>query len=139
MRRDDPHLMPMKWRRFILAKGLVGLGYIETSPARLTSIWVRAADSSNNARRIVVSRCIATIRGLREYLGACQSRSLAVIQRLHNTHLDDDRAVGNDVALADRKAALSGAHLNSVIGNAQSNGETESLAEPFRCHARIGV
>jgi len=35
--------------------------------------------------------------------------------------------LGTTVALADRKAALCGAHLNSVIGNAQSNRETESL------------
>src|SRR5215467_8901259 len=47
--------------------------------------------------------------------------------------------VGRDVALGNRKAAFSGAHLNSVIGNAQSDIETESLAEPFRCCARIRV
>src|ERR1700731_3470216 len=77
---------------------------------------------------IVLTLTKHLIRRLREYLGACLARSLAVTQRVHNTHLHDDRTVGNDVTLADRKAALSGAHLNSVIGNAQSNGETESLA-----------
>src|SRR4029077_6578359 len=80
---------------------------------------------------IVLTLTKHVIRRLREDLGACLSRSLEVTQRVLNSHLHDDGMVGNDHALADRKTALSGAHLNSVIGNSQSNGETESLAEPF--------
>src|SRR5882757_6479739 len=88
---------------------------------------------------IVLTLTIHVIRRLREDPGTRPSRSLAVTQHVLDTYLHNDRLVGSDVALADRKAALSGAHLNSVIGDAQSNGETESLAEPIRCHARIGV
>jgi hypothetical protein len=47
--------------------------------------------------------------------------------------------VGREIALGDRKAPFSSAHLNSVIGNAQSHGETEGLAEPFCCATGIRV
>src|SRR5580765_617804 len=88
---------------------------------------------------IVLTFTIHVIRRLRKDYGTRLSRALAVTQRVLDSNLHSDRVVGNDGALTDGEAAFPGTHLNSVICNAQPNGETKSLTEPFRCHARIGV
>jgi hypothetical protein len=88
---------------------------------------------------IVLTLTVHVISRLREDFGTCPSRSLAVTQHVIDAHLHNDRMVWGDFAFGDREAALPGAHLDSVIGDAQSHGEAESLTEPFRCHARIGI
>jgi len=54
---------------------------------------------------------------VRDSTSAEKSGKLAMPGHVLDTYLHKDGMVGNDDALGDRKAALTGAHLNSVIGD----------------------
>lgn len=66
---------------------------------------------------VVLTFTIRVIRRFRQDSGACLSRALAVTQRVLDTYLHRNGMVGSDIAFGDRNAALTGAHLDSVIGN----------------------
>ena len=66
---------------------------------------------------LVLTLTIHLIRWFRQDFGACLSRALAVIQRILDTYLHNDGMVGNHIALSEGNAAVTGAHLDSVIGN----------------------
>ena len=82
-----------------------------------TSVLSEVPSVAVEVLRVVLTLTIDVILRLRQDSGACLSGTLAMGGHVLDPYLHKDGMVGNDVALGDRKAALTGAHLNSVIGD----------------------
>jgi hypothetical protein len=89
--------------------------------------------------RVVLTLTIHVIDRLGQDFGACLSSARAMRVHVLHTHLHKGRIVGNNFSLADRKAALTGAHLDSVIGNSEPHCKAECPSEPIGRQAGIGV
>ena len=76
---------------------------------------------------VVLALAIRVVLGFTEDRGAILPRALAVALGIFNTNLNRLRMVGRDVSFGDGEAALSGFHLDAVIGDAQPDREAKSL------------
>jgi len=76
---------------------------------------------------VVLALAIGVVLGFRQDDGTVQARSLAVPLGIFDANLNDMRVVGYHVAFGDGDAALTGFHLNAVIGDAETDGEAKSL------------
>ncbi len=59
--------------------------------------------------------------------GTVPPRALAVARSIFDANLNDVRIVGYDVAFGDGEAAITGFHLDAVIGNAKTNSKAKNL------------
>jgi hypothetical protein len=76
---------------------------------------------------IVLALSIRMIFRLAQDDGAVLPRALAVTNRIFDANLNALRMVGRDISLGDGEAAIPRSHLDAVIGNAQTDGETKRL------------
>jgi hypothetical protein len=76
---------------------------------------------------VVLALAVGLVLGLRQDDRTVLLRSLAVTLGIFDTNLNDVRGVGNRVAFSDGEAAIASFHLDAVIGNAETDGETKSL------------
>jgi len=89
--------------------------------------------------RIVLAFAVDMVDGLRQDSRAVPAGSFAVGDGVFNPDLNDVRVVGGDVALSNRYASTSGSHLDSVVGDAETDCESEGGAKPVGCNARVGI
>lgn len=89
--------------------------------------------------RIILALAIRLIDGLSQDNGPVLSRAFAVANNIFNASLNDMGIVGQDISFGDGEAALASLHLNTVIGDAQTDREAKSLSEPFGSDAGIWV
>ena len=76
---------------------------------------------------VVLALAIGLVLGLRQDDGTVLSRSIAVPLSIFDANLNDVRVVGYHVAFGDGEAAITGFHLDAVIGDAETDGEAKSL------------
>ena len=76
---------------------------------------------------VVLALTIGLVLGFRQNDGTVLSRSLAVPLSIFDANLNDVRVVGHYVAFGDGEAAITGFHLDAMIGDAETDGETTSL------------
>jgi hypothetical protein len=76
---------------------------------------------------VILALSVGLVLGFRKDDGAGVSRSFAVTRSIFDANLNDVRVVRYYGAFRDGEAAFAGLHLNSVIGNAQTDGEAKSL------------
>ena len=76
---------------------------------------------------VVLALAIGLVLGFRQDDGTILSRSLAVTLSIFDANLNDVRVVGYHVAFSDGEAAITGFHLDAVIGDAETDGEAKSL------------
>ena len=76
---------------------------------------------------VVLALAIGLVLGFRQDDGTVLSRSLAVPLSIFDANLNDVRVVGYYVAFSDGEAAITGFHLDAVIGDAETDGEAKSL------------
>jgi hypothetical protein len=67
---------------------------------------------------VVLALAIGLVLGFRQDDGTVLSRSLAVPLSIFDANLNDVRVVGYQVAFGDGEAAITGSHLDAVIGDA---------------------
>jgi hypothetical protein len=89
--------------------------------------------------RVILALAIGMVLGLGQDYGSVLPRALAVRLSVFDADLHNLRIVGYHVAFGYGQAAIPGFHLDAVIGNAETNGKAESLAQPLRRYAGIGV
>jgi len=88
---------------------------------------------------VVLALAIGMILRFSQDDGPVLPRAFAVSVGIFDTNLNDVRLVGRHISLGDGEAALAGLHLDAVIGDAQTDGEAKSLAQPVRGRAGVGV
>lgn len=88
---------------------------------------------------VVLALAVSVVLRFRKDVSARQPRTLAVSQGVVDAYLNNARMVRHHIAFGDGKAALAGAHLDTVISDPQTNGKAKSVLQPRRCNARIGV
>ena len=71
--------------------------------------------------------------------GSVLPRAFAVSVGIFDTNLNDVRMVGLHIPFGDGEAALAGFHLDAVVGDAKTDGEAKSLAQPIGGRAGVGV
>jgi len=76
---------------------------------------------------VVLALAIGLVLGFRQDGGTVLSRSFAVPLSIFDANLNDMRVVGYHVAFGDGEAAITGFHLDAVIGDAETDGEAKSL------------
>jgi len=76
---------------------------------------------------VVLALAIGLVLGFRQDDGTVLSRSLAVPLSTFDANLNDVRVVGYHVAFGDGEAAITGFHLDAVIGDAEADAEVKSL------------
>jgi len=76
---------------------------------------------------VVLALAIGLVLGFRQDDGTVLSCSLAVTLRIFDANLNDVRVVGYHVAFGDGETAITGFHLDAVIGYAKTDRETKSL------------
>lgn len=76
---------------------------------------------------VVLALAIGLVLGFGQDDGTTLSRSLAVPLNIFDANLNDVRVVGYQVAFGDGEAAITGFHLDTVIGDAETDGEAKSL------------
>src|SRR5580693_7659315 len=76
---------------------------------------------------VVLALAIGLVLGFRQDDGTILSRSLAVTLSIFDANLNDVRVVGYHVAFGDGEAAITGFHLDAVIGDAETDGEAKGL------------
>src|SRR6476660_3398201 len=76
---------------------------------------------------IVLALAVGLVFRLGEDDGSILPRALTVTIGVLDPDLDDMRVVRRDVALGDGETAVSGFHLNAVIGDAQADSKAERL------------
>jgi hypothetical protein len=79
------------------------------------------------------------IRRLGKDHGTGAAGALAVGARIFYADLNDVRSIGLNIALGNGEAALAGAHLDAVIGDAQAHGKAEGPHQPVCRDRGIGV
>src|SRR5215472_4440928 len=88
---------------------------------------------------IVLTLAIGLILGFSQNDGSVLSRARAVTLRILDPNLNDVRLFGRHISFGDGDAALAGLHLDTMIGNAETDSEAECLSQPIGRSARIGV
>lgn len=88
---------------------------------------------------VVLALTIGLILRFSQYDGSVLPRAFAVIVGMFDTNLNHLRIVGSYISFGDGEAALAGFHLDAVIGDAETDGEAKSLAQPIGGSAGIGV
>ena len=76
---------------------------------------------------VVLALAIGLVLGFRQDDGTVPSRPFAVPLSILDANLNDVRVVGYHVAFGDGEAAITGFHLDAVIGDAETDGEAKSL------------
>ena len=76
---------------------------------------------------IVLALAIGVHLGFTQDDGSVLPRALAVTRCIFDANLNDVRIVGYHVPFGDGEAALTGFHLDAVIGDAETDGEAKSL------------
>lgn len=76
---------------------------------------------------VVLTLTIGMIPGLAQNGCAMIPRTLAMAFCIFNANLNCLRMIGHHIPLGDREAAITGFHLDAVIGNSQTNGEAEGF------------
>jgi len=76
---------------------------------------------------IVLTLAIGLVLGFRQNDGTVLPRALAMTLGIFDANLNDVRVVGDHVAFGDGEAAVAGFHLDAVIGDAETDGETKSF------------
>ena len=76
---------------------------------------------------IVLALAIGLIIGFSQDDGSILPGAFAVTMGIFDTHLNDVRIIGRDISLGHGEAALSGFHLDAVIGDAETGGEAKGL------------
>jgi hypothetical protein len=71
--------------------------------------------------------------------GSVLPRAFAVPVGILDSDLNDMRVVWPHRAFGDGEAAVSGFHLDAMIGDAQADGKAEGLRQPISCCARVRV
>jgi hypothetical protein len=88
---------------------------------------------------VVLALAIGLILRFSQDDGSIQPRAFAVTIGTFDTNLNDVRTVGRHISFGDGQAAVAGFHLNAVIGDAETDSEAKSLAQPIGGGAGIGV
>jgi len=88
---------------------------------------------------IVLALAIGMILGFGQDDGSVVPRAFAVTLGIFDTNLNDVRIVGRRISFGDGEAALPGFHLDTVVGDAEPDGETESLSQPIGGSAGVRV
>ena len=76
---------------------------------------------------VVLALAIGLVLGFGQDDGTVLSRSLAVPLSIFDANLNDVRVVGYHAAFGDGEAAITGFHLDAVIGDAETDAEAKSL------------
>jgi hypothetical protein len=76
---------------------------------------------------VVLALAVGLILGFGQDDGTILPRALAVTFSIFDANLDDVRLVGYHVTFSDGKAAITGLHLDAVIGDAETGREAKSL------------
>ena len=76
---------------------------------------------------VVLALAIGLVLGFRQDDGTVLSRSFAVPLSIFDANLNDVRVVGYRVAFGDGEAAITGFHLDAVVGDSETDGEAKSL------------
>ena len=75
---------------------------------------------------VVLALAIGLVLGFGQNDGTALSRSLTVPLNIFDANLNHVRVVGYHVAFGDGEAAITGFHLDPVIGDAETDGEAKS-------------
>src|SRR5579863_8141287 len=89
--------------------------------------------------RVVLPFAIHMIDRFGEDDGAVPAGTLAVSAGIFDAYLRDMGIFRDGVAFGDGEAALAGAHLNAMVGDAQTHCEAERLRQPISGDARVGI
>ena len=76
---------------------------------------------------IVLALAIGLLLRFGQDDGSVLSRALAVALSIFDANLDDVLIVRRHISFGDGKAALTGIHLDAVIGDAETDGEAKGL------------
>ena len=76
---------------------------------------------------VVLSLAVRVVRRFCQDYGAMLSRSFAVSPGIFDANLNDVRIVGRYISFGDGEATLTSLHLDSVIGNAETDGEAKGV------------
>jgi len=76
---------------------------------------------------VVLALAVGMVRRFRQDYCAILACPLAVNLGVFDTNLNDMRIVGFHLAFSNGKAAIPGFHLDTMIGNPQSDGKAKSL------------
>jgi hypothetical protein len=88
---------------------------------------------------VVLALSIGLILRFSQDDGSVLPRAFAVTVGIFDPNLDDVRIVGRHISFGDGETALARFHLDAVIGNAETDSETKSLAQPIGSCAGIRV
>ena len=89
--------------------------------------------------RIVLPLAVRMLYRFAQNDGSVLPRAFAVLIGAFDPHLHALRMIRRHISFANGEAALARLHLDSVIGNTQTNRETKSLRKPIGCRTRIGI
>lgn len=88
---------------------------------------------------VVLALSIGLVLGFSQDDGTILPGALGVTFSIFDADLNYVRIIGHHVAFGDREAAVTRFHLYAVIGNAKTDSEPKSLAQPIGGCARVGV
>ena len=77
--------------------------------------------------RIILAFAIRLHLRFSQNYGSILSRARAVARSIFDTNLNDMRIVGHHIAFSYGEAALPGLHLDSVVSDAKTDAEAESV------------
>jgi len=76
---------------------------------------------------IVLALAIGLLLRFSQDDGSILSRALAVTLSIFDANLNDVRIVGQHISFGNGEAAIAGLHLDAVIGDAETDGETKGF------------
>jgi hypothetical protein len=88
---------------------------------------------------VVLALAIGLILRFSQDDGSLLPRAFTVTIGIFDTNLNNVRIIGRHISFGDGEAALAGFHLDAMIGDAETDGEAESLSQPIGGSAGVGV
>jgi hypothetical protein len=96
-------------------------------------------DVAEEVLGVVLALAIDVVLWFREDDGPVAASALAMADGVFDANLNDVGAFRFDVAFGDRNAAVSRSHLDTMVGDAETDGESECSGEPFGCSTGVGI
>lgn len=88
---------------------------------------------------IILALPIGLVFRFRQDDGPVLSRTLAVSVSIFNANLHNERIVGRHISFGNGEAAFARLHLDTMIGNAEADGEAKGLRQPIGRYRGVGI
>jgi len=89
--------------------------------------------------RVILTLAVGMIPGFGQNDGPILPRALAMCSSIFDANLNNVRLVRHGIAFSDGQATIASLHLDTVIGDTESDREAESLQQPIGRGRGVGI